>query len=123
MAGATTRSSSTATASSWVKSMPRWPACLASTRPPPALRRRWRPGAHDRLRLLPETLAPGVIGPLPEQLHNWKQALGERLPHYMVPSELVACGLFPTNVSDKVDRKRTGIPIPGNAHETTKEQP
>lgn len=64
-----------------------------------------------------------MIGPLPEQLHNWKQALGERLPHYMVPSELVACGLFPTNVSDKVDRKRLESQYRATRMKPTKEQP
>ena len=54
----------------------------------------------------PKTLEPGVIGPLPQSLSDWKQQLGARLPPYMIPSELVACGQFPTSVSDKVDRKR-----------------
>ena len=71
----------------------------------------------------PETLEPGVIGPLPEQLHNWKEALGERLPHYMVPSELVACGRFLTNVSDKVDRKRLEAQYRETRMKPAKEKP
>lgn len=54
----------------------------------------------------PDTLAPGIIGPLPDALGHWKTQLAEYLPPYMIPSELVACGLFPTTVSDKIDRKR-----------------
>lgn len=48
---------------------------------------------------------PG-LGPLPAELANWKELLGLRMPPYMIPSELLACGLFPTTNSDKVDRKK-----------------
>ncbi|PWB33113.1 D-alanine--poly(phosphoribitol) ligase [Pseudomonas sp. SDI] len=54
----------------------------------------------------PETLAPATLGALPTALGEWKQLLAERLPPYMIPSQLLACGQFPTSASDKVDRKR-----------------
>ncbi|OZI65642.1 AMP-binding protein [Bordetella genomosp. 1] len=49
--------------------------------------------------------APG-LSPLPPALADWKQLLGVRMPPYMIPSELIACDLFPTTNSDKVDRKK-----------------
>ncbi len=39
-------------------------------------------------------------------LADWKQALGQNLPPYMIPSELVACDRFPTTSTDKVDRRQ-----------------
>ncbi|MGQ3671396.1 AMP-binding protein [Xanthobacter sp. TB0136] len=49
---------------------------------------------------------PDGFLPLPEELADWRTLLGARLPHYMVPSELVArCGL-PLTQTDKVDRKK-----------------
>ncbi|QXH51695.1 AMP-binding protein [Pseudomonas fakonensis] len=54
----------------------------------------------------PEQLPAATLGPLPEALADWKQRLAGRLPSYMIPSELLACGQFPATLSDKVDRKR-----------------
>lgn len=53
-----------------------------------------------------DSLAPATLGPLPASLADWKQQLATRVPSYMIPSELLACGLFPTTASDKIDRKR-----------------
>ncbi|AIR88829.1 AMP-binding protein [Pseudomonas cremoricolorata] len=47
-----------------------------------------------------------TLGPLPDGLDDWKQRLAANVPAYMIPSELLACGGFPTTASDKVDRKR-----------------
>ena len=41
----------------------------------------------------------------------------------MVPSELVACGRFLTNVSDKVDRKRLEAQYRETRMKPTKEKP
>lgn len=43
---------------------------------------------------------------LPTALVDWKERLAERLPPYMVPSELVACPTLPVSNNHKVDRKR-----------------
>ncbi|MBV4538926.1 AMP-binding protein [Pseudomonas urmiensis] len=51
-------------------------------------------------------LPAATLGPLPTALADWKQHLASRLPSYMIPSELLACGRFPGTLSDKVDRKR-----------------
>ena len=57
-----------------------------------------------------ETEAPLPVDdglhPLPDGMHDWKTVLGERLPTYMIPSELIACAGFPTTPTDKVDRKK-----------------
>jgi D-alanine--poly(phosphoribitol) ligase subunit 1 len=41
-------------------------------------------------------LPAATLGPLPEALADWKQRLASYLPSYMIPSELLACGRFPT---------------------------
>ncbi len=43
---------------------------------------------------------------LPEPLAGWKAQLAERLPPYMVPSELVACAALPMSNNHKIDRKK-----------------
>ena len=54
---------------------------------------------------LSDQLPASTLGPLPSLLADWKQRLASYLPAYMIPSELLACGRFPTTLSDKVDRK------------------
>jgi len=54
---------------------------------------------------LADQLPVSTLGPLPSVLADWKQRLASYLPGYMIPSELLACGRFPTTLSDKVDRK------------------
>ncbi len=49
---------------------------------------------------------PSGLLPLPETLADWREILGRRLPHYMVPSELLASHGFPLTQTDKADRKR-----------------
>jgi D-alanine--poly(phosphoribitol) ligase subunit 1 len=48
--------------------------------------------------------APGFE--LPEGLRQWKALLGQRLPSYMVPSELVRCPALPMSNNHKIDRKK-----------------
>ena len=42
----------------------------------------------------------------PRALSGWKERLAERLPPYMVPSELVACPALPMSNNHKIDRKK-----------------
>lgn len=51
----------------------------------------------------------------PDALAGWKERLAQRLPPYMVPSELVACPALPMSNNHKIDRKKlveiyAGIP-------------
>ncbi|CAB3946252.1 D-alanine--poly(phosphoribitol) ligase [Achromobacter piechaudii] len=51
----------------------------------------------------------------PDALAGWKERLAQRLPPYMVPSELVACSALPMSNNHKIDRKKlveiyAGIP-------------
>jgi D-alanine--poly(phosphoribitol) ligase subunit 1 len=39
-------------------------------------------------------------------LHDWKARLAERLPAYMIPSELVGCKALPVSANFKIDRAR-----------------
>jgi len=41
----------------------------------------------------------------PEAFGQWKRVLGERLPVYMVPSELIVCARLPMSANHKIDRK------------------
>lgn len=41
---------------------------------------------------------------LPTDLADWKANLASRLPHYMVPSELLPCQRMPVSVNYKIDR-------------------
>ena len=41
-----------------------------------------------------------------QALSNWKDLLAQRLPPYMVPSELVACPALPMSNNHKIDRKK-----------------
>ncbi|RSD08764.1 AMP-binding protein [Pandoraea apista] len=54
----------------------------------------------------PETNGPAGLHDVPEALAGWKSLLAQRLPPYMIPSELVVCHGFPTTNSDKADRKQ-----------------
>jgi D-alanine--poly(phosphoribitol) ligase subunit 1 len=45
-------------------------------------------------------------GPLPGTLRDWKARLGERLPAYMIPSELIGCRSLPVSANFKIDRAR-----------------
>jgi len=45
-------------------------------------------------------------GRLPATLGDWKARLAERLPSYMIPSELLACALLPVSVNFKTDRAK-----------------
>lgn len=42
----------------------------------------------------------------PDALSGWKDRLAQRLPPYMVPSELVACPALPMSNNHKIDRKK-----------------
>ncbi|KRG84456.1 D-alanine--D-alanine ligase [Stenotrophomonas daejeonensis] len=48
----------------------------------------------------------GAVQPLPAPLQDWKALLAQRVPAYMVPSELLVLGSLPSTASDKVDRKQ-----------------
>jgi len=48
----------------------------------------------------------GAVQPLPMALHDWKALLAQRVPPYMIPSELLAVDSFPSTISNKVDRKQ-----------------
>ncbi|WP_206950674.1 AMP-binding protein [Trinickia acidisoli] len=37
---------------------------------------------------------------------DWRARLGERLPPYMIPSELIACRMLPLTINAKIDRAR-----------------
>lgn len=41
-----------------------------------------------------------------DALSGWKERLGQRLPPYMVPSELVSCAALPMSNNHKIDRKK-----------------
>ncbi|MGP1628597.1 MAG: AMP-binding protein, partial [Giesbergeria sp.] len=41
---------------------------------------------------------------LPAELTHWKAFLAERLPHYMLPTELIPCERMPVSVNYKIDR-------------------
>ncbi|WP_022981213.1 AMP-binding protein [Ideonella sp. B508-1] len=43
---------------------------------------------------------------LPPELADWKGLLAARLPHYMIPSELLPCAQLPVSVNYKTDRAR-----------------
>jgi D-alanine--poly(phosphoribitol) ligase subunit 1 len=43
---------------------------------------------------------------LPPELADWKALLAQRLPAYMIPSELRVCAQLPVSVNYKVDRVR-----------------
>jgi D-alanine--poly(phosphoribitol) ligase subunit 1 len=43
---------------------------------------------------------------LPHALHDWKARLAERLPSYMIPSELIGCRALPVSANFKIDRAR-----------------
>lgn len=43
---------------------------------------------------------------LPEELADWKNLLAARLPHYMLPTELLACPRMPVSVNYKIDRAK-----------------
>ncbi|MDL5365135.1 AMP-binding protein [Xanthomonas sp. NCPPB 2654] len=55
-----------------------------------------------------ELAAPGAgaVQPLPDALQDWKRQLGQRVPPYMIPSELIAVDALPTGATNKVDRKQ-----------------
>ncbi|WP_330301225.1 non-ribosomal peptide synthetase [Streptomyces sp. NBC_00503] len=65
-----------------------------------------RPGIQELVAYL--VPAAGRAAPGPEQL---RQALGERLPDYMVPAAYVALPRLPLTVNGKLDRK--ALPAPG----------
>ena len=43
---------------------------------------------------------------LPQDLADWKVLLARKLPHYMLPTELLACERMPVSVNFKIDRAR-----------------
>lgn len=49
---------------------------------------------------------PPGMQPLPEDLAGWRELLAQRVPPYMIPSELLACHGFPLTQTDKADRKQ-----------------
>ncbi|MFD1838223.1 AMP-binding protein [Paracidovorax cattleyae] len=49
----------------------------------------------------------GDEGPgLPAELEGWKDLLAARLPHYMLPTELLPCARLPVSVNYKIDRAK-----------------
>jgi D-alanine--poly(phosphoribitol) ligase subunit 1 len=52
---------------------------------------------------------------LPDTLHDWKARLAERLPPYMIPSELIGCRALPVSINFKIDRARLADAY-GEAH-------
>jgi D-alanine--poly(phosphoribitol) ligase subunit 1 len=48
---------------------------------------------------------PGMQA-LPQELAGWRELLAQRVPPYMIPSELLACHGFPLTQTDKADRKQ-----------------
>ncbi|WP_345813655.1 D-alanine--poly(phosphoribitol) ligase [Paraburkholderia sp. PREW-6R] len=61
-------------------------------------------------------------GRLPDALHDWKARLAERLPSYMIPSELLACRALPVSVNFKIDRAQLAQDY-RDAHLNTQRQP
>ncbi|KAA1001000.1 D-alanine--poly(phosphoribitol) ligase [Paraburkholderia panacisoli] len=43
---------------------------------------------------------------LPDALRDWQARLAERLPSYMIPSELIGCRALPVSANFKIDRAR-----------------
>lgn len=43
---------------------------------------------------------------LPDELSDWKSLLASKLPHYMLPTELLACERMPVSVNFKIDRAK-----------------
>lgn len=61
-------------------------------------------GAVARLVAFVETGESGTV--LPPELSDWKARLAARLPHYMLPTELLACERMPVSVNYKIDRAK-----------------
>lgn len=49
---------------------------------------------------------PAGLQPLPAALAHWRDLLAQRVPPYMIPSELLACHGFPLSQTDKADRRQ-----------------
>ncbi|WP_295537786.1 AMP-binding protein [uncultured Pseudacidovorax sp.] len=79
-------------------------ATLPGARAASAVALRRPNGAVARLVAFVET---GSDDPaLPAELADWKALLAARLPHYMIPSELLPCAQLPVSVNYKTDRAR-----------------
>lgn len=76
-------------------------ASLPGHRAAAAIALRRADGAVARLVGFVET---GRADGLPAELAGWKEMLASRIPHYMLPSELLACERLPVSVNYKVDR-------------------
>ena len=79
-------------------------ATLPGARPADDLALRRADGTVARLVAFVEI---GSANPgLPSELTNWKALLASKIPHYMLPTELLACERLPVSVNYKVDRKQ-----------------
>lgn len=57
-------------------------------------------------RLLACVTAEGGVDPVKDgRLKGWKELLAKRIPHYMVPTELLVLGDLPVSTNGKIDRK------------------
>lgn len=79
-------------------------ATLPGARPAAAIALRRADGAVARLVAFVETGSGDAK--LPDELTDWKPLLASKIPHYMLPTELLACERLPVSVNYKVDRKQ-----------------
>ena len=79
-------------------------ATLPGARPAATVALRRANGAVARLVAFVET--GSTEARLPQDLADWKVLLARKLPHYMLPTELLACERMPVSVNFKIDRAR-----------------
>jgi D-alanine--poly(phosphoribitol) ligase subunit 1 len=63
-------------------------------------------GSVARIVAFVETGANDGVGAQLALLPDWRARLAERLPPYMIPSELIACRTLPLTINAKIDRAR-----------------
>ena len=54
----------------------------------------------------PNYSGPEGLQPVPEALAHWRDVLAQRVPPYMIPSELLVCHSLPLTQTEKADRKQ-----------------
>lgn len=79
-------------------------ATLPGARAAAAIALRRADGAVARLVAFVETGSADAT--LPAELADWKRLLASKIPHYMLPTELLPCARLPVSVNYKVDRKQ-----------------